>query len=363
MSKFKIIYTILLIFALGLFFGIFFGLGYPEIQRAEYVSTECAIDDKTILSKYCCYKECSTCETASASAPTCTALESQWNSLSPETCGNAVLSNSSLTNVCPINDLKGECDDGYYCCSECCSTCTSCSTSCSGTGSGSSCSTSCTSYSCNCACCSSTNNHSCQIKCPICYSVVLKVTYHDSSYKPITTNITTEYREDLNGAEQFLAKYRVSSTVRCFYNPKNTSQALLFIDYAVKNWVAIGITASFLTIILMYGTWYLFKNNTTIFQGYKYRILMMEIALWCGTIIPPLLVLIDFIPFTNGKILWTLAVIGVTIGWTPIHTIACMKTRGWSFISAFTYVNISDNYSFRDQYYNVFIMGLLCCKV
>jgi hypothetical protein len=339
MSVFKLIYAILLFLALGLFFGIFFGLGYPEIQKAEYISTDCTIDDKTILSKYCCYKECSSCGTADALAPKCTDLMSQWNSLSPEKCASAVLTNSSLANVCPTSDLKGECNGGYYCCSECCSTCTSCSTSCSGTGASSSCSTSCSSYSCSCSCCDSTNNHSCQIKCPTCYSVVLTVTYQssdNSSYTPITTNITTEYRGDLTGAEQFLAKYSVLSTIRCFYNPKNPFQVLLSINYATKTWIAVGITTSFLTIILMYGTWYLFSNNTTIFQDYKCRVLILEIALWCGTIIPPSLILIDLIPFTNGKVLWTLAVLGVALGWAPVHTATCMKTRGWSFISALT---------------------------
>uniref|UniRef100_U9T4D1 TNFR-Cys domain-containing protein n=1 Tax=Rhizophagus irregularis (strain DAOM 181602 / DAOM 197198 / MUCL 43194) TaxID=747089 RepID=U9T4D1_RHIID len=262
MSRFKIIYTILLLLALSLFFGIFFGLGYPEIQKANYISTYCTIDDKTISSKYCCYKKCNYCNTANAVAPICTDLKSQWNLLSPETCASAVLANSSLSNVCPINDLKGECDDGYYCCSKCCSTCTSCSNSCSSPGSSSSC----------------------------------------------------KYRENLNGAEQFLAKYPISSTIQCFYSPKDPFKVLLNVQLTVKTWVAVGITASFLTIILMYGTWYLFSKNATIFKDYKYRVLIMEIALWCGTIIPPLLILIDLIPFTNGKILWTLAVIFIALG-------------------------------------------------
>ncbi|CAB4377871.1 unnamed protein product [Rhizophagus irregularis] len=338
MSRFKIIYTILLLLALSLFFGIFFGLGYPEIQKANYISTYCTIDDKTISSKYCCYKKCNYCNTANAVAPICTDLKSQWNLLSPETCASAVLANSSLSNVCPINDLKGVCDDGYYCCSKCCSTCTSCSNSCSSPGSSSSCSTSCVSYSCNCSCCNSTYHRSCQIICPTCYSAVLTMSYQKddkSSYIQITTNITVEYRENLNGAEQFLAKYPISSTIQCFYSPKDPFKVLLNVQLTVKTWVAVGITASFLTIILMYGTWYLFSKNATIFKDYKYRVLIMEIALWCGTIIPPLLILIDLIPFTNGKILWTLAVIFIALGWAPIHTITCMKTRGWRFISAF----------------------------
>jgi hypothetical protein len=331
MSRCQIFYTILLLIALGLFFGIFFGLGYPEIKRAEYISTYCTIDDKTILSKYCCYKECSSCGTANALAPKCTDLMSQWNSLSPEKCASAVLTNSSLANVCPISDLKGECNDGYYCCSECCSTC------CDSSDTGGGC------HSCNCTCCASTARHSCQIKCPVCYSVVLTVILQKRdkwSYTPIITNITTEFREKLNGAEQFLAKYHISSTVQCFYNSRNPFQALLNIDFATKTWVAVGITASFLTILLMYGTWYLFSKSTAIYQGYD-RILIMEIALWCGTIIPSLLILIDLIPFTNGKVLWTLAVIGVALGWAPAHIATCMRTRGWSFISSLTVTIIS----------------------
>ncbi|CAB4483180.1 hypothetical protein RhiirA5_452048 [Rhizophagus irregularis] len=320
MSKCQIIYTIFLLLTLGLFLGIFFGLGYPEIKRAEYISTYCTINSKTISTKYCCYAECSNCETASELAPKCTDLESKWNSLSPDTCTNAVLTNSSLADVCPINDLKGECNGGYYCCSTCCSPC-------------------CSNCSCTCSCCSDTSRLSCQLKCPICYSVVLTVTLQKRdnwSYTPITTNITTEFRENINGAEQFLADYSISSTVQCFYNPKDPFQAFLNVNFAAKTWVAVGITAFFLTITLMIGTWILFSENNTILQDYKYRVLIMEIALWCGTIIPPLLILIDLIPFTNGKVLWTLAVIGVALGWAPVHTAACMKKRGWRFISAFT---------------------------
>jgi hypothetical protein len=316
---------ILLFLALGLFFGIFFGLGYPEIKRAEYISTDCTIDDKTILSKYCCYKECSNCNRAKALAPRCTNLMSQWNSLSPQACANAVATNSSLENVCPINDLKGECNDGPYCCSTCCDPC-------------------CSNCSCSCYCCSSTDRHSCQIKCPVCYSVVLTVILQKRdkwSYIPIITNITTEFRENLNGAEQFLAKYPISYTVQCFYNPKDPFQALLNVNYAVKTWIGVAITFLFITIVLMYGTWYLFDRKTSIFWDYRYRVLIMEVALWCGTITPLLLILIDLIPFTNGKVLWTLAVIGVALGWAPVHTVACMRTRGWSFIAAFTVTTIT----------------------
>ncbi|CAB4424336.1 unnamed protein product [Rhizophagus irregularis] len=292
-------FYIILLQALCLFFGIFFGLGYPEIKRAGYISTNCTIDDKTILSKYCCYKECSYCGTANALVdPICSDLMYEWNSIPPQTCAKAVAINSSLANVCPINNIRGN----------------------------------------------FTFWHSCEIICPTCYSAVLTVIYQksdNSSYISITTNITTEYRENINAVEQILAKYPISSTVQCFYNPKDPFQVLLDINFTVNTWVAVGITASFPIIVLMYGTWDLFSEDTTIFQGYEYRVLIMEIALWCGTIIPLLLILIDLIPFTNGKVLWTLAVIGVALGWAPVHTVTCMRTRDWSFISAFTVTTIT----------------------
>ncbi|CAG8483110.1 uncharacterized protein OCT59_003731 [Rhizophagus irregularis] len=318
-------FYIILLQALCLFFGIFFGLGYPEIKRAGYISTNCTIDDKTILSKYCCYKECSYCGTANALIdPICSVLMYEWNSIPPQTCAKAVATNSSLANVCPINNIRGECNDGYYCCSaRCDARCSSC-------------------Y--NRYCCKFTFWHSCEIICPTCYSAVLTVIYQKSDnlfYTSITTNITTEYLENINAVEQILEKYPISSTVQCFYNPKDPFQVLLDINFTVNTWVAVGITASFPIIVLMYGTWDLFSENTTIFQGYEYRVLIMEIALWCGTIIPLLLILIDLIPFTNGKVLWTLAVIGVAIGWAPVHTVTCMRTRDWSFISAFTVTTIT----------------------
>src|SRR6266542_4446187 len=64
-----------------------------------------------------------------------------------------------------------------------------------------------------------------------------------------------DYHKNLRDAEQFLAKYSASSTVQCSYNPKDPFQVLLNVVYTVKTWVAVAIAASFLIIILMYGTW------------------------------------------------------------------------------------------------------------
>ncbi|CAJ0825548.1 10862_t:CDS:2, partial [Entrophospora sp. SA101] len=80
--------------SLGLFFGLFFGLDYPEIKRAEYIPTICTVQSETIESRYCCYKDCDT---------TCGDTQ----------CATATMTNNSqnINDHCPIDGPQAICDD------------------------------------------------------------------------------------------------------------------------------------------------------------------------------------------------------------------------------------------------------------
>ncbi|KAJ7144961.1 hypothetical protein C8R43DRAFT_560941 [Mycena crocata] len=238
--------AILLAASLPLFFGLFFGLNYPEIVRSGWPLTRCTVLASEIDSRYCCETSCSTsCASAPSGAQQCSAQVSSINSgFSPTAC-------AANSTACPTGP-GSTCNGGYHCCNTCCSTCQSCTTSCSGTPS--TCTQSCTSYSCNCYCCSQTNNWACQLSCPICYTVDVDVTYkargtggdiHNTTYKQ-------DFKKDLGKAESFFNQHLTNSTSFCYYNPKDGSQILFDVKMTAWKW---AITAIFgmLPLVLALG--------------------------------------------------------------------------------------------------------------
>ncbi|KAH7090856.1 hypothetical protein BKA62DRAFT_98681 [Auriculariales sp. MPI-PUGE-AT-0066] len=130
--------SVLTVAALAMFFGLFFGLNYPEIVRHGWPITLCTILDSHIDQRFCCQEDCH-CKDAPSGALACSSVVSQIDQFNPPQC-------AADPSSCPAT--SGVCNGGYLCCGECCSTCSSCSTSCFSTGNGGqSCSTSCTSYS------------------------------------------------------------------------------------------------------------------------------------------------------------------------------------------------------------------------
>ncbi|KAF0424049.1 hypothetical protein F8M41_006664 [Gigaspora margarita] len=326
----KICYIISLVIALSLFFGLLFGLGYPEIKRAEYYPTACTIKNETIKSRYCCYRDCdiTTCRGAPSSAPSCSSLESRWNAFSPTQCSAVLLANNSqnIGDYFPIDGSQATCDNGYYCCNECCSTCTSCTVNSDG-------SSSCTTYSCNCYCCASTNHQSCQIKCPVCYTMELMVQYPLWGGEIITSKISVDYDQALVEVQKFLTANPVESKVRCYYNPENPSQVLLSIDYTVRTWILVGISAFILFLVLVIGTYYIF-HKVSFVQGISYRIFSLQSGIWIGTIFPLLFFLLLLVPITNKYVLLALSLCFITIGWTPLLINSIIKFKRKSFLIA-----------------------------
>ncbi|KAH7090857.1 hypothetical protein BKA62DRAFT_833670 [Auriculariales sp. MPI-PUGE-AT-0066] len=231
-----VLLSVLSIAALALFFGLFFGLNYPEVVRQGWPITRCTVLDSHIDQRFCCQKSCgSVCIGAPFGAPTCSSITSQINNqFNPLQC-------AANPSSCPAT--SGACSGGYKCCQQCCDSCQTCSQSCSSTSGGSSsCGTKCSSYSCNCRCCSSTSTLSCTYTCPTCYTDVFTVTYKTYGGQTVNATVRADMGKDNGKATRYLDEHRVGSTSKCFYNPKNLSEVLFDIKFTSWKW---AITAIF----------------------------------------------------------------------------------------------------------------------
>ncbi|KAJ7644510.1 hypothetical protein FB45DRAFT_999534 [Roridomyces roridus] len=249
-------FTLLLIASLALFFGLFFGLNYPEIVRHGWPLTRCKVLSSEIATRYCCRTSCqdNSCRSAPSNSPSCgTVMSSIQSNFSPDTCA----ANSSS---CPTQ-IGSVCDGGYECCNTCCLTCQSCTQSCSSSGS---CTQSCTNYSCNCYCCSSTNGLYCTISCPVCYAIDMQVDYSSRDGVEHNVSYSQDFSTDVNKADGFLNSHLANSTAFCYYNPKDESQILYDVKFTAWKWavtalfgilpllVALGLFATFLLVLPAY---------------------------------------------------------------------------------------------------------------
>lgn len=188
---------------LGLFFGLLFGLIYPEILRAEYIPSLCRTDNSTIIQSYCCHRTCSSCD--STNTPSCDLLIAQTEQINP-----------LLVNV-----TSGvQCDGGYKCCATVCSTC------CSGAKVR-------VCSPCNCFCVSSVSHLSCQMICDVCYTVKLNVEY--STYQGFTTStIQQGFGTNINDATAMLTTYSdFNNQYMCFYEYGNPTNVVLDVRFSV----------------------------------------------------------------------------------------------------------------------------------
>ncbi|KAL4262164.1 TNFR-Cys domain-containing protein [Pleurotus pulmonarius] len=221
--------------SLGLFFGLFFGVSYPEIVRNGWPLTTCHVLASRLDSRYCCEKVCTTgCSAVTIGAPLCsTQISLVNNAFTPSRC-------ASDRSRCPPQ-IGQVCDGGFHCCSNCCDTCQSCKQKCSGHPRV--CTQSCSSYTCQCRCCFSTPRQSCTLSCPSCYSVDLTLKFGSGRMRTKTHSATChqDFGKNEESSKQFLNRHSVGSSSRCFYNPQNPSQVSFDVSFTPWKWAVVSI--------------------------------------------------------------------------------------------------------------------------
>jgi len=251
---------ILIVITCSLFFGLFFGLIYPEIVINMYYPTRCTIITAKIVPRNCCLVDCSGCSTAPASQSSCTDIKTYAeNSLHPDQCS------TNNTEQCFATQ---NCSNGPKCCARICSTCMSCS--------GSKVRT-CTSYACNCICAHSTPNINCVISCNICYGVFTTVKYNN-----ITASRLENFDQDLQKANTWFLEHNDPDILRtCWINPNNQSDFLWNVGYTSWKWVIFSIFGALPLFLNLWFFTYLFIkkfNNEIAFSG--------SMSIWIGLILP-----------------------------------------------------------------------------
>jgi hypothetical protein len=210
--------------SLILFFGLFFGLNYPEIKQHQWPAAKCTVIWERLDENYKCGTSCSYCGSTSSSLAG-GKIVSTGNSYSPVTCRND-------SSKCP--PVGQHCNNGYKCCSECCSMySTSCTEDCDSKGR---CTEDCSTYCSLYVCCQSTSSLDCTLTCPIHATVTLGVTFY-ASKKFINSSIVTDCGTDLPGANRFYTKYGVDTIFTCHYDPNNPMNVIIDPKYTTWKWV------------------------------------------------------------------------------------------------------------------------------
>ncbi|KAJ7644499.1 hypothetical protein FB45DRAFT_1053244 [Roridomyces roridus] len=208
--------TILLLITLGLFFGLFFRLNYPEIVRHGWPLTRCKVLSSEIATRYCCYSSCQdiTCQSAPSNSPSCgTVISSIQNNFSPDAC-------SANSSSCPMQ-VGSACGGGYKCCNTCCQQHLLPATP--------------AASSAKLAPNTVRQEAPAQNTAPRTTAIVTAV--HRPTISPAPSNApfhdgvhhnasdTQDFSTNENKADDFLDSHAVNSTALCYFNPKNESQA------------------------------------------------------------------------------------------------------------------------------------------
>lgn len=218
-----------MISTLALFFGLFFGLNYPEILDHEWPATTCTLVNAKIPSRYCCEaSQCNQlCINAESGLPKCDSIISRLNeNYDPLAC-------AADSGQCP--PTGSTCDGGVDNCNSCCSICEACTTTCS--GDPQTCTSSCTTYPCACqGGCDNSYHSNCIISCPNCYSVVLAYAYRTKSGSLEIVTQSKDFKQNKNKAGTFLNDHQLNATSPCRYNPHDLSQIDFDISYTGWKW-------------------------------------------------------------------------------------------------------------------------------
>ncbi|CAB4488070.1 unnamed protein product [Rhizophagus irregularis] len=281
----------IIIISLAIFFGVFFGVNYPEIKRSKYTPTICQSQSSKTITKYCCDIDC-TCEKASSGLPKCETLVPQTLSLSPIGCNQ----NSTL---CPKSGSDALCYVAY---DEC--------------------------YNHKCLYCKYVKQQKCQMNCDTCYDIILNVMYNVGQQNKNSTY--TQNFKSIDDANKFLNDHGPNNIFWCFYNPSSITEIILNRYFTGWRWVVFALSALPLFVCLVTLTnlalYNYIKNDTRRFS--------VVFFIWIGIIIPLVILLnvwkYGLVSKGNLKVLMVFILILVVIGTLPImikFLIACEFTR------------------------------------
>jgi hypothetical protein len=270
-----IVSAIILLVCLPTWFGLFFGLNFPEIDINEhYLPSDCYPVQKSIQSAYECNYVCgSDCDQADSTINTCIFNQNLYNNLDPQSCG------SNTTSCAPVSSY---CNNGYKCCQIGCETCCNYVTKCDEWGV---CKTTCVPIECNCRCIRSINNHRCLLKCPITYITNVKYQYDTIFNETETTTTYSKYfSTDLTAAQDYLDSLNPNKSIDCFYDERNPSKLEFETGYTVGYWVVTGVfSAGVLIGLILFTYWILGMYMRSVTESAVNPIVF---TLWTSILLP-----------------------------------------------------------------------------
>ncbi len=209
--------------SLILFFALFFGLNYPEIQHQSYTETMCTLTSIHLKEQYRCYKSCPLlCRRSIPYSKTCDQLFNEFSSFDPVRCKNG-------SGSCP-NPNQG-CNNGYKCCYTSCDRC--CDEKCDSKGEN--CRKVC--IDCRCKCTDWIWDNECHIACPIYYDVLMKFTYSsENGDKKMASSISKSFGTNKAEALKFYEFYDILKEFTCYFNPNDPKEVLLDINQSGWKW-------------------------------------------------------------------------------------------------------------------------------
>lgn len=311
--------------SLALFFGLFFGLTYPEYLQTKYVETDCTVVAINTKPNYACGKSCSYCGWADRDDPGCHSQIKKFQKLDPFLCD---------TDPAQCAQSGTTCNNGYKCCQTICQTCMSCTTDRKGTKT-------CIPYRCNCYCAVSTHRHRCTINCHQVYTAEIEFSFKLRNNDDASGFYKEYFGKTVENANNFLIKYEIGQVVKCYYDPGSPTNVEIDGDFfTIWKFVILGIFGIFpLLICLMIYTYIAYSFCIHSFSF----VLYLTLSTWFGIVIPfGILIPIAYLGYrTDTKALVISTIIISSLGNIPllIYSTAKWAPKLWQTLRGQYYYN------------------------
>ena len=210
----RVYLTFLIIFglvSLALFFGLFFGLNYPEIKQHENPTSTCTVTWAQHDQKYVCKKDCSACTDAINTNISCDSLVNTGNLYSPMFC-------QQNYSMCP--PIGSTCNDGYKCCTQC-----------------------------KTNCCKFTTKLQCSLSCLVFSKITIGVSFVAVNVT-VNSQIETDFNNDLSAMNTFNVQYATGSQFVCQYDPSNNTNVIIDPEYTKWKWIVTSIASACVAICI-----------------------------------------------------------------------------------------------------------------